>query len=193
MQDTRFAGGTSLQRCSRVFFSKPPKPLSTQPTTFLPQNNSKWIFEHMQWDHQNSAHILNIQSPNPFFRTSSPTKPHSPTPGGNSQINRLPCQTQKKTSVSPWLCPYGKISETIFQSIRTTKGPKRSNRASELVGLDNLNKNQAWFLQRPKYRFSNIETCPKGPNDRYAKIFRQSPRWAKSPRSRIKILISEYY
>ena len=47
----------------RVFFSKPPKPLSTQPTTFLPQNNSKsspWIFEHMQLDQQNSAHILNI-------------------------------------------------------------------------------------------------------------------------------------
>ena len=61
----------------RVFFSKPPKPLSTQPTTFLPQNNLKsspWIFEHMQWDHQNSAHILNIQSPNAFFPEIFPNK-----------------------------------------------------------------------------------------------------------------------
>ena len=98
----------------------------------------------------------------------------------------------KKKHVSSLLCPYGEISETIFQSIRT-KGPKHSNCASDLVGIDNLNKNPAWFLQRPKYRFSNIETCPKGPNYRYAKFSRQSHRWAKSPKSRIKILISEYY
>ena len=125
-----------------------------------------------------------------FFQTSSPTKHHSPTPGGgNSQNNPLLCQKQK-TSVSSLLCLYGEISETIFQSIRTTKRPKHSNRTSEFFGLDNLNKNPAWFLQCPKYRFSNIETCPKGPNHKYAKFFRQSHRWAKSPRSRIKILVS---
>ena len=127
-----------------------------------------------------------------FFWTTSSTKPHSPTPGGNSQNNPLPCQTQK-ASVSSLLCLYGQISETIFQSIRTTKRPKYSKRTSDSFGLDNLNKNLAWFLQRPKYRFSYIETWPKGPNYRYAKCFRQSHRWAKSPRSRIKILISEYY
>ena len=127
-----------------------------------------------------------------FFRTSSSTKPHNPTPGGNSQNNRLPCQTQK-TFVSSLLCLHGEISETIFQSIRTTKRPKHSSRASDFFGLDNFNKNPAWFLQRPKYQFFNIETCPKGPNYRYAKFFRQSHRREKSPRSRIKILISEYY
>ena len=41
---------------------------------------------------------------------------------------------------------------------------------ARLFGLDNLNKNPAWFLQRPKYRFSNIETFPKGPNYRYSKF-----------------------
>ena len=74
-----------------------------------------------------------------FFRTSSSTKPHSPTPEGNSQNNRLPCQTQ--TSVSSLLFLSGEISETIFQSIRTTKRPKYSKRASDFFGLDNLNKN----------------------------------------------------
>ena len=129
----------------------------------------------------------------PFFSKIFPNKTSQPHSSGGTHKITVCLVRHKKISVSSLLCTYCELSETIIQSIRSTKGPKRSNRASELVGLDNLNKNPAWFLQRPKYRLSNIATCPKGPNYRYAKFFRQSHRWAKFPRSRIKILISEYY
>ena len=105
-----------------------------------------------------------------FFRTFSSTKPHSPTPGGNSQNNRLPSQTQKKH-------PSLRCSASMARYLRqfSSRYGQRNVRSIppclRLFGLDHLNKNPAWFLRRPKYRFSNIETCSKGPNYRFAKFF----------------------
>ena len=108
-----------------------------------------------------------------FFRTSSSTKPHSPTPGGNSQNNRLSCQTQKHPSLrcSASMARYLRQFSSRYGQRNVQSIPL----CLRLVGLDYLSKNPALFLQRPKYRFSNIETCPKGPNYRYAKFFPAIP------------------
>ena len=80
---------------SWVFFSKAPKLLFIQQTTFPPENNSKsspLIFRYI-WYRQNFAHILNyLLSPNSFFRiSSSSVKPHTPLQEwGNLQNICLP-------------------------------------------------------------------------------------------------------
>ena len=173
---------------------KPPKPfiISLNKISPFTQNWVREFSKHIQWDHQNSAHILNNYSPNPCFSEHLPQQNLTvPLQGGTQKITVCPVRHKKHPSL--------RCSASMAKYLRqfSSRYGQRNVRSIplclRLVGLDHFNKNPAWFLQRPKYRFSNIETCPKGPNYRYAEFFWQSHRWAKSPRSRIKILISKYY
>ena len=61
-------------------------------------------------------------------------QPHSR--GGDSQNNRLPCQTEKKTSVSSLLCPLARYNRDNFPVVTDNEKSEAFNRSSELVGID---------------------------------------------------------
>ena len=144
-------------KISLVFSPKPPKLLLTQPTKFPPQNTSKsspWIFQmHPMRSLKLHAYFNYLQTP--VFVYLPQQKPHSPTPGGNSQNIRLPRQThKKKTCLLVALPLWRDLFETISVD-QTTKSPKHSTvLPNSRYWQTSTKKKTAWYHQRPKYWFS---------------------------------------
>ena len=143
-------------KISWVFFPKTPKLLFIQPIKFLPQKQIKtepMIFQHIQWDCQNFAHILNYLIAQPLVPEYLPQQnPQSPTPGWNSQNIRLPCQTQKKICLLVAL-PQWRDYSRQFRLIRSRRGLRR-HLCPRIVGINKLPQKPGLIPPAPKISIS---------------------------------------